>query len=183
MLEASQASIRTAAILLWISSVGTLIAGVFFSWLVIRSITRPLRETTHVLATSSAEILAATSEQASGANQSMAAVAQTAATVDQVAQTTEQAAQRARTVADSAQRASELSRKGGTAVEASITVMGRVVEQVESMRSGIRALSEQAELIRGITTTVDDTPAYRTFCAQCGDRRARGEEGRGSPVV
>jgi methyl-accepting chemotaxis protein len=185
MFEASQASIRTASYLLWIASAGTLIAGIFFSWLVIRSITRPLGETTNALASSSAEILAATSVQASGANESMAAVAQTAATVDQVAQTTEQAAQRARTVADSAQRASDLSRKGGTAVEASIAVMGRVVEQVESMRSGIRALSEQAELIRGITSTVDDIAERSNLLAlNAAIEAARaGEEGRGFAVV
>ena len=185
LIDASQSNIHSAVQLLWIAGAGTLIAGIFFSWLVTRSITRPLRETTGVLATSSAEILAATSEQASGANESMAAVAQTAATVDQVAQTTEQAAQRARTVAEGAQRATEISRSGRASVDASIAVMGRVVEQVESMRSGIRALAEQAELIRGITTTVDDIAERSNLLAlNAAIEAARaGEEGRGFAVV
>ncbi|MEP6999298.1 MAG: methyl-accepting chemotaxis protein [bacterium] len=185
MIDASQADIHGAVRLLWITGVITMIAGVLFSWLVIRSITRPLRETTGVLATSAAEILAATSEQASGAHESMAAVAQTAATVDQVAQTTEQAAQRARSVADGAQRASEIGRNGLIAVDASIAVMGRVVEQVESMRSGIRALSDQAELIRGITSTVDDIAERSNLLAlNAAIEAARaGEEGRGFAVV
>lgn len=185
MIDASQSSIATAMALLWFASVITLVAGVVSSALVIRAITKPLRETTGVLATSSAEILAATSEQASGANESMAAVAQTAATVDQVAQTTEQAAQRARTVADGAHRAMDISRSGRAAVDASIAVMGRVVEQVESMRSGIRALSEQAELIRGITTTVDEIAERSNLLAlNAAIEAARaGEEGRGFAVV
>ena len=185
MIDASQASIGRAMSYLDLAAVGTLLAGIFFSWLVTRSITRPLRETTGVLATSSAEILAATSEQASGANESMAAVAQTAATVDQVAQTTEQAAQRARTVAEGAQRASEISRNGRAAVDNSIAVMGRVVEQVESMRAGIRALGDQAELIRGITSTVDDIAERSNLLAlNAAIEAARaGEEGRGFAVV
>ena len=185
MIDASQSSIGTAMTVLWLASIITLIAGVTSSMIVIRAITRPLRETTGVLATSSAEILAATSEQASGANESMAAVAQTAATVDQVAQTTEQAAQRARAVADGAHRAMDISRSGRAAVDASIAVMGRVVDQVESMRAGIRELSEQAELIRGITTTVDEIAERSNLLAlNAAIEAARaGEEGRGFAVV
>ncbi|MES2179340.1 MAG: methyl-accepting chemotaxis protein [Gemmatimonadota bacterium] len=184
-IETAQASIRFATQALWVVALLTLLAGVVFSYLVTQSITKPLRESTGVLATSSAEILAATSEQASGANESMAAVAQTAATVDQVAQTTEQAAQRARSVAEGSQRAMEVSRNGRAAVDASIAVMGRVVEQVDSMRSGIRALSEQAELIRGITTTVDDIAERSNLLAlNAAIEAARaGEEGRGFAVV
>jgi len=185
LIDVSQADIGRATRRLELAAIGTLLAGIFFSWLVTRSITRPLRETTAVLATSSAEILAATSEQASGANESMAAVAQTAATVDQVAQTTEQAAQRARTVAEGAQRASEIGRNGKVAVDNSIAVMGRVVEQVESMRAGIRALGEQAELIRGITSTVDEIAERSNLLAlNAAIEAARaGEEGRGFAVV
>ncbi|MEO7454811.1 MAG: methyl-accepting chemotaxis protein [Gemmatimonadaceae bacterium] len=185
LIESSQASIRTATYMLWLAVIITLLAGAFFSWLVIRSITRPLRESTRVLATSSAEILAATSEQASGANESMAAVAQTAATVDQVAQTTEQAAQRARTVAEGAQRATEIGRNGRAAIDGSIAAMQRVVEQVESMRSGIRVLSEQAELIRGLTSTVDEIAERSNLLAlNAAIEAARaGEEGRGFAVV
>jgi methyl-accepting chemotaxis protein len=185
LIDTSQANIERAMSYLEIAAISTLLAGIFFSWLVTRSITRPLRETTGVLATSSAQILAATSEQASGANESMAAVAQTAATVDQVAQTTEQAAQRARTVAEGAQRASEIGRSGRAAVDNSIAVMGRVVEQVESMRAGIRALGEQAELIRGITSTVDDIAERSNLLAlNAAIEAARaGEEGRGFAVV
>ncbi|MDQ2667819.1 MAG: methyl-accepting chemotaxis protein [Gemmatimonadota bacterium] len=185
LIDGSQANIGRAISYLDVAAIGTLLAGIFFSWLVTRSITRPLRETTGVLASSSAEILAATSEQATGANESMAAVAQTAATVDQVAQTTEQAAQRARTVAEGAQRASEIGRSGRAAVDNSIAVMGRVVEQVESMRSGIRALGEQAELIRGITSTVDEIAERSNLLAlNAAIEAARaGEEGRGFAVV
>jgi methyl-accepting chemotaxis protein len=64
--------------------VGTLSA-VFLN----RAVSGPLRETTGVLASSAAEILAATTQQASGASETSAAVAQTVASVDEVAQTAE----------------------------------------------------------------------------------------------
>ena len=134
LIDTSQANIARAMNYVDLAAIGTLLAGLFFSWLVTRSITRPLRETTGVLAASSAEILAATSEQASGANESMAAVAQTAATVDQVAQTTEQAAQRARSVAEGAQQASEIGRSGRAAIDNSIAVMGRVMSSAKLSR-------------------------------------------------
>jgi methyl-accepting chemotaxis protein len=185
MIADAQSDITTGSYVVLIGSLVTLLAGALIAWRVIRSVTRPLRESTSILATSSSEILAATSEQASGANESIAAVAQTAATVDQVAQTTEQAAQRARSVAEGAQRALEFGRNGKDAVDASILAMERVVEQAESMRAGVRALSEHAETIRGITATVDEIAERSNLLAlNAAIEAARaGEEGRGFAIV
>ncbi len=79
---------------------------------VTRAVSRPLQETTGVLASSAAEILAATTQQASGAAESSAAVAETVATVDEVARTAEQASERAKALAATAQRAAELGDRG-----------------------------------------------------------------------
>jgi len=160
--------------------VGTLSA-VFLN----RAVSGPLRETTGVLASSAAEILAATTQQASGASETSAAVAETVTTVDEVAQTTEQAAQRARAVADSAQHASEIGKTGRRAVEESITAMTTVKEQVESIAESILALAEQAQAIGEIIATVNDIAEQTNLLAlNAAVEAARaGEQGRGFAVV
>src|SRR5690606_31072632 len=80
-------------------------AGAAAGFALYRAISRPLQETSNVLATTASQILATTTQQASGATESMTAVTETAATVDEVVQTAEQAAERARAVATSTQRA------------------------------------------------------------------------------
>jgi methyl-accepting chemotaxis protein len=160
--------------------VGTLSA-VFLN----RAVSGPLRETTGVLASSAAEILAATTQQASGASETSAAVAQTVASVDEVAQTAEQAAQRARAVADSAQRAAEIGEAGRKAVQESTAAMKGVKEQVESIVESILALSEQAQAIGEIIATVNDIAEQTNLLAlNAAVEAARaGEQGRGFAVV
>ena len=99
-----------------------------------RAVAGPLRETTGVLASSAAEILAATTQQASGASESSAAVTQTVATVDEVAQTAEQATQRAKAVADTARRAAEIGEAGGGPSRSRAPRSGVLQEQVELRR-------------------------------------------------
>ncbi|MBI4501609.1 MAG: MCP four helix bundle domain-containing protein, partial [Gemmatimonadetes bacterium] len=121
-----------------------------------RAVSGPLRESTGVLASSAAEILAATTQQASGASESAAAVTETVTTVDEVAQTAEQAAQRANSVAESAQRAAEIGMAGRKAVEDSTAATAAVKEQVESISESNLALAEQAPAIGEIIATVND---------------------------
>src|SRR6476661_3631561 len=131
------ASAQRAKEMIMIGSLIALVVGLAAGYLISRSINRPLQETANVIASSSAEILAATTEQAAGTNESMAAVTETVATVDEVAQTATQSAQRARAVADAAQRAAEGGRAGRKAVGESVQAMQLVQTQVETMARGI----------------------------------------------
>jgi methyl-accepting chemotaxis protein len=157
---------------------GTLLAlavVVIASLVLTRAVSRPLRETTSVLASSAAEILAATTQQASGASETSAAVAETVTTVDEVAQTAEQASQRAR----------DIERVSRQALQESVGAMGAVKEQVEAVAESILALAEQAQAIGEIIATVNDIAEQTNLLAlNAAVEAARaGEQGRGFSVV
>jgi methyl-accepting chemotaxis protein len=155
------------------------------AYLLNNAVSAPLQETSNVLATSAAEILATTTQQASGATESLAAVTQTAATVDQVVQTAEQASERARTVAQSAQHAAEISRQGRQAVEASVDVISEVRSEVDAIGERIVELADQAQAIGEIISTVNDLAEQTNLLAlNAAIEAARaGEHGRGFAVV
>jgi methyl-accepting chemotaxis protein len=182
--DAERAARRMQQLLLFAAILALLVGGVS-AWLLNRSITAPLKETTGVLASSAAEILAATTQQAAGARETSAAVVQTSATVDEVSQTADHAAERARAVADSAQRAAEIGKAGRRAVEESVAAMSGVKEQVESIADSILALAEQAQAIGDIISTVNEIAEQTNLLAlNAAVEAARaGEQGRGFAVV
>ncbi len=168
-----------------IAALLAILLGAGAAFLLSRSITRPLQETATGIASSGAEILAATTEQAAGTNESMAAVTETVATVDEVAQTAAQAVQRARTVADAAQLAAERGRDGQKAVGDAVNAMRLVQVQVEAMASAIVALAEQAQAIGEITTAVSDIAEQTKLLAlnAAVESTRAGEHGRGFAIV
>jgi CHASE3 domain sensor protein len=156
------------------------------AYLLNRAVSLPLADTSNVLATSAAEILATTTQQASGATESLAAVTQTAATVDEVVQTAEQSSERARAVASSAQRAAEIGRQGRQAVE--VTVVGMMADVQRAgrrHRRSHRLADEQAQAIGEIIATVSDLAEQTNLLAlNAAIEAARaGEQGRGFAVV
>jgi methyl-accepting chemotaxis protein len=182
--DAERAARRMQQLILF-AAVLALLLGSVSAWLLNRSITGPLKETTGVLASSAAEILAATTQQAAGARETSAAVVQTSATVDEVSQTADHAAERARAVSDSAQRAAEIGKAGRRAVEESVAAMSGVKEQVESIADSILALAEQAQAIGDIISTVNEIAEQTNLLAlNAAVEAARaGEQGRGFAVV
>jgi CHASE3 domain sensor protein len=173
---------RTA---LLIGGLLALIVGIVSAVLLNGAVSRPLHETSSVIASGSAEILSATTEQAAGANETLAAVSETVATVDEVTQTAEQAAERARAVADSAQRAAEIGKAGRRAVDNTVVGMQQVRDQVEAIGRSILSLAEQAQAIGEIITAVTDIAEQTNLLAlNAAVEAARaGEAGRGFAVV
>jgi methyl-accepting chemotaxis protein len=173
--QAAGAAATRMVRLLALGAVLSILVGVLTAFLLNRAVSGPLRETVGVLASSAAEILAATTQQASGANESSAAVQETVTTVDEVTQTAEQGAERARGMSEAAQRA----------VEDSGTSMGAVKEQVEQIAESIVTLAEQAQLIGEIVATVTDIAEQTNLLAlNAAVEAARaGEHGRGFAVV
>jgi methyl-accepting chemotaxis protein len=152
-----------------------LAAGILSAVLLNRAVSGPLKETTGVLASSAAEILAATTQQASGANESSAAVAETVTTVGEVTQTAEQAALRAK----------DIERVSRQALEESTAAMAAVREQVESVAESILSLAEQAQAIGDIIATVNEIAEQTNLLAlNAAVEAARaGDQGRGFAVV
>jgi methyl-accepting chemotaxis protein len=183
--SAGEATAHSARQALSAGLIIALVLGALGAYLLGRSINGPLQETTNILASSAAQILAATTEQAAGTHQSMAAVSETVATVDEVAQTATQAAQRAKTVAESTQRAAERGRQGKKAVDDTTIAMRAVEGQVGSIAAAIVALAEQAQAIGEIITAVSDIAEQTKLLAlNAAVESARaGEHGRGFAVV
>lgn len=155
------------------------------AFLLNRAISAPLQDTSNVLSTTAAEILATTSEQAAGATESLAAVTQTAATVDQVVHTAEQSTERARAVAATSQRAVEIGRLGRQAIESSVTAMEDVQRQVGAIGQSVAALTDRAQAISEIIATVTDLAEQTNLLALNASIEAAraGEQGRGFAVV
>ncbi|MEA3245904.1 MAG: methyl-accepting chemotaxis protein, partial [Gemmatimonadota bacterium] len=150
-----------------------------------RAVTGPLRETSAVLASGSAEILAATTQQASGTAETSTAVSETVTTLEEVSQTAAQAAQRAKDVADRAGRAADVGKAGRQAIEASEAGVQGVRTQVESIAASILALAEQAQAIGEIIASVNDVAEQTNLLALNASVEAAraGEHGRGFAVV
>lgn len=184
MLDARTAARRMELALLIVALL-SLVVGTLAAVLLNRAVSHPLQDTSSVLASSAAEILAATTQQATGATESSAAVAETLTTVEEVTQTAEQATQRAKTVATTAQRASEIGMVGRKAVDDSIAAMTQIKEQVEGIAESILTLAEQAQAIGEIIDSVNDVAEQTNLLAlNAAVEAARaGEQGRGFAVV
>ncbi len=172
--QAVQAAGR-ASVILFVAVVLAVGIGVIAGVLLHRAVSRPLQETSGVIASSAAEILAATTQQASGVSETSAAVTETVTTVGEVAQTAEQATQRAK----------DIERASRQAVEESVAAMAGVKEQVEAVAESILALAEQAQAIGEIIATVNDIAEQTNLLAlNAAVEAARaGEQGRGFAVV
>lgn len=153
--------------------------------LALENLLATVSETSHALASSTAEIVAGTTQQSSGAQEQATAISQTVTTIHEITQTAEQASQRAKLVSESSHRAFDIAKAGRKAVDETVSSMGLVKEQVEGIAENILALAEQAQSISDIIASVTDIAEQTNLLAlNAGIEAARaGEQGRGFSVV
>jgi methyl-accepting chemotaxis protein len=162
-----------------------IVLGVLIAWGLARSITRRLRDALATLASSSAEILAATTQQASGVAEEEAAIQQTSTTADEVRQTAQVATEKAQAMASAVLQTAEISHEGRQAVDESIKGTQEARVRMETIAERILALSEQAQAISEIVVTVNGLAEQSNLLAvNAGIEAAKaGEAGKGFAVV
>ncbi len=151
----------------------------------LRKTTLRVNEAVGAIVTSATEILATTQQQAASAAETASAVTETVTTVDEVTQTSHQTAERAQNVLTVARRSGEVSASGRDAVASSVRAMDRVRAQVNTIGERILALSDQAQTVGQIVTTVNELAEQSNLLAlNAAIEAARaGDHGRGFAVV
>lgn len=151
----------------------------------LRTMTLRTHEAVGALSAASAEILTTVQEHSASANESASAVAETAATVDEVHQSAQRVAAQAMHVAEASRQSVEVSSAGRDAVEHTVNTMRDVRKQVDTIAERILLLSEQAQAVSQIITTVNELAEQSNLLALNASIEAAraGDEGRGFAVV
>jgi PAS domain S-box-containing protein len=131
------------------------------------------------------EILSNTEEQKKSISEQSSSVKEVATTIEELDITSQQTAEKAEKVVRSAQKSVEVSKEGQSAVHEEMETMQLIRERVEGIAQQILALSEQAQQIGTIVTTVNDIAEQTNLLAlNAAIEAARaGVHGKGFAVV
>ena len=131
------------------------------------------------------EILSNTEEQKKCISEQSSSVKEVATTIEELDITSQQTAEKAETVVRSAAKSVEVSREGQSAVREEMETMQLIRERVEGIALQILGLSEQAQQIGTIVTTVNDIAEQTNLLAlNAAIEAARaGVHGKGFAVV
>jgi methyl-accepting chemotaxis protein len=137
------------------------------------------------LAQSATELQATAVQQAGAASEQSAAVTETTATVEELAATAAQIADTASLVSDSAQETLTLTSQGLSAVQDSVSAIGRITDTVDTISTSSSALGEKVGEIGRILALIDELSEQTNLLAlNAAIEAARaGEHGRGFAVV
>lgn len=138
-----------------------------------------------VLTTSANQLMATSSELASTASQTASAISETSATMAEVRQTAEVSVKRMAEVAQKVQSNAEVSQRGLTATDATVTEIAKINDQIESIADSVVQFSEQGQSIANIIGAVDDLAEQSNLLAVNAAIEAAkaGEQGKGFAVV
>jgi CHASE3 domain sensor protein len=170
---------------LWVLVLLTLVVGIAIAAWITHRVATKLGEIATRVDSAAHEILAGVSQQVTGATEQAAAVQQTVATVDELVQTAEQAVDRAQGVASRAQESVNVADEGTRAIDDSNSGMAQIRQQVEAIAASILELTQRAQSIGEVVSTVEAIAAETHLLAlNAAIEAARaGEHGRGFSVV
>ncbi|HWX23759.1 MAG TPA: methyl-accepting chemotaxis protein, partial [Vicinamibacteria bacterium] len=174
----------TQAVIVWGTVLGFLL--VFgAAVLITRRVTDVIRTGIQQIASSAAEILAATTQQASGTQEEGVAIQQTTSTIQEVKQTALLSSQKAQVVAELVGRTSQASLEGRRAAQETLEGMREAKARMEGIAERVLGLSEQGQAIAEIIASVNDlTEQSNLLAVNAAIEAAKaGESGKGFSVV
>jgi methyl-accepting chemotaxis protein len=151
----------------------------------LRHTTSQMREGVSVLASSANQISTSTTQLAAGAVETATAVSEATTTVEEVRQAAQISSQKAKAVSENAQNMSQISQSGAKSTEETISGIGRIRQQMETIADTTVRLGEQTQTIGQIVAAVEDLAAQSNLLAVNASIEAAkaGEQGKGFAVV